>query len=738
VERRSNRLPQDDVSKFAYRMPHGALDVQAVSFLGHSAGLVQGQASFVTLDARVVDWDARAQEAGTVHLGAESDTTLVSAGSSGVPVVTLHVPGIAGSEGNTLAVLDDDTAYGGDVETDTGHPLDALFYQGTLAGTPASAGTLTGMLRAIDPTDISPPADWSTVRRNLAPDLSALGTALEGTVYQHFSVTVDSAAGPPVASWSFISGQNVTCEPTVIELTVPTLGPTNTTGNYIVGVDWGDGTPVVPEPENIAGGPQQYSHTYTYTGTPPTPQVRTISITLTDADPPGESGPATPPADPNVTVNSASAFSGWAKRFGGAGLDFGFDVEVGPDGSAVLVGGAFSSIDFGGGLRTNGGNSDPYVAKFASDGTYLWDRHIATAGNDFFRAVTVDSNGNVYAHGEFEGTVNFGGGPLTSAGAQDAVLVKWNAAGVFQWAQRFGGAGSETSTGAGCDSQDRVLISGYSYSGAFSFGGPPTDNYPHYLVRFSPSGTFGGQYTINCGGASTGGFGMSPSDGVVLVGQFSVYAPGSVNFGGGGRTTNGSTGTDAYLVALDSNFNYLWDYVAGGVGFDATDGACVLPNGITIGVGRFAGTTTFGSTTFTSSGSVDMFKLRLSSTGVQLAVSQFGGAGSESPYDVKVDPQGNYAFVSSLGASTVNFGGGPVTGGGAIAKFASDGTFLWNNTYAAAGSARGLGFDPCGRVFIGGDFQGTADFNPGAGVFNLTSAGSLDPFITGVNADGTW
>ncbi|MCG3152749.1 MAG: hypothetical protein GEEBNDBF_02052 [bacterium] len=737
VERRSNRLPQDDVSKFAYRMPHGALDVEAVAFLGHGAGLVEGQASFVTLDARVVDWDARAQEAGTVHLGEDSDTTLVSAGSSGVPVVTLHVPGIAGSEGNTLVVLDDDTAYGGDVDPDTGHPQDALFYQGTLSGTPATAGALTGMLRAIDPTDVTPPADWSTVRRNLAPDLSALGTALEGTVYQHFNVTVDSAAVPPVASWSFVSGQSVTCEPTVIELTVPTLGPTNTTGNYLVGVDWGDGTPVVPEPENIAGGPQTYSHTYAYTGTPPTPQVRTISITLTDADPPGESGPATPPADPNVTVNSASAFSGWAKRFGGANLDFGFDVEVGPDGSVLLAGGAFSSIDFGGGLRTNGGNSDPYVAKFASDGTYLWDRHIDTTGNDFFRAVTVDSAGNVYAHGEYEGTVNFGGGPLTSAGAQDAVLVKWNSAGVFQWAQRFGGGGSETSTGARCDSQDRVIISGYSYSAAFSFGGPPTVFSPHYLTRFTPTGTFDGQYTINCGGASTGGFGMSPSDGFVLVGQFSVYAPSSVNFGGGGRSTIGGTATDAYAVALDSNFNYLWDYVGGGNTWDSAQGACVLSDGTTIFVGNFAGTATFGSSTFTAAGAQDLFVVRLSNIGAPLAAFQYGGAGSDNMYDVKADAQDNYAIACSL-AGTTNFGGGSVTGGAAIVKYSSTGTWLWNNVYGASGSARGLGFDPCGRVFIGGDFQGTADFNPGAGVFNLTSAGSLDPFITGVNADGTW
>jgi hypothetical protein len=36
----------------------------------------------------------------------------------------------------------------------------------------------------------------------------------------------------------------------------------------------------------------------------------------------------------------------------------------------------------------------------------------------------VDSGSNVYLTGEFAGTVDFGGGPLTSAGSKDMFVLK--------------------------------------------------------------------------------------------------------------------------------------------------------------------------------------------------------------------------------------------------------------------------------------------------------------------------
>ena len=46
--------------------------------------------------------------------------------------------------------------------------------------------------------------------------------------------------------------------------------------------------------------------------------------------------------------------------------------------------------------------------------------------------------------------------------------------------------------------------------------------------------------------------------------------------------------------------------------------------------------------------------------------------------------------------------------------------------------------DIFGNPYITGDFDGTADFDPGPGVYNLTANGYYDIFILKLNADGSF
>ncbi|HYE79820.1 MAG TPA: hypothetical protein VEI97_17685, partial [bacterium] len=438
-ERRANRLPQDNPALFAYRMPHGALDVETIELLAVNSQFRAGEEGSASIAARVRDWDARATEAGTVHLAGQSDVTLVSMGESGLPQVDVSAPGLPGGPAG-LAVADDDTAYGGDPEPDSGQATDELLFTGTLMGTPPAEGTYTALLRARDITDIAPPPGWETVRINLSPDLVNLGTSIEGASFAALRFTVEGVAGErPRAAWLFRDGnQTVTGAGSItVDLTVPVLDPSNTSGNYTVEVDFGD-HPIETFNHNVADGPQSYSHVYVYSGTPPDPQTYTVAVNVIDGDTPTLQAFAVPPEDPTVTVLPPSDFTGWARSWGGSDFDMAMSADVGPDGS-VVVGGMFRSspLDLGGGSRTSSDGA-AYVMKFDAAGTYLWDRVYDGAEHDRTEDVTVLADGSIIAVGSYGGAVDFGGGTRTQAGGGDGFVVKLTGEGNHVWDRTWG------------------------------------------------------------------------------------------------------------------------------------------------------------------------------------------------------------------------------------------------------------------------------------------------------------
>ncbi|HYE78006.1 MAG TPA: hypothetical protein VEI97_08475, partial [bacterium] len=224
IEKRANRLPSNppDITRFVYREPHGALDVERITFLGESGGFEPNIASGSTLRFHVVDWDARTPETTLPDLAQDPDPTHVATGESGFPALAVSIPGVLG---DTTAVYDftsppadDDSAHGGDPGPDSGEPTDALFYEELVTKTIDSgqtAGTYTGMVRALDP-EIA--ADTSSWKFPLRPDLTPANPAPDPIAYQAFQVLMATPSDPPTVTLTtpreVLSGETTTIEVT--------------------------------------------------------------------------------------------------------------------------------------------------------------------------------------------------------------------------------------------------------------------------------------------------------------------------------------------------------------------------------------------------------------------------------------------------------------------------------------------------------------------------------------------
>jgi len=69
------------------------------------------------------------------------------------------------------------------------------------------------------------------------------------------------------------------------------------------------------------------------------------------------------------------------------------------------------------------GQWDILVAKYSATGASLWSKSFGSPANDVGFGVALSSSGNVFVTGYFQGTIDFGGGSVTSAGLADAFLM---------------------------------------------------------------------------------------------------------------------------------------------------------------------------------------------------------------------------------------------------------------------------------------------------------------------------
>lgn len=230
------RFPQEpaDPLKFAYRLPHAAMDVSKI--VAATIGLETVTGSNESLRIEIRDWDARATESTMSDIGKDVEVNTILADTGGSPDVVVAVPKLMSTAVGALEAAPPASGIAGD----------ELVFNATVAnniGT-ASPGTVYGLIRITDPQ-----------------------AATDDDAY-HFGVDATTLAGDPTRALEFITYQAFKIELSDPPANSPSCGATGINGPGTI--DAGDSFTVdlstITDPDSTTIG-VQFAITGPETGT---------------------------------------------------------------------------------------------------------------------------------------------------------------------------------------------------------------------------------------------------------------------------------------------------------------------------------------------------------------------------------------------------------------------------------------------------------------------------------------
>ncbi len=243
----------------------------------------------------------------------------------------------------------------------------------------------------------------------------------------------------------------------------------------------------------------------------------------------------------------------WSKVYGGSQVDLCYSLIQSKDGG-FLLGGSSYSID--GDLTANYGDQDFWLVKTDAIGNLLWQK--STGGNDVDVCYSLeeDSLGNIYA----AGTTNSVSGLITSQhGNYDLSIVKFDSSGNTIWAKSFGGSNYETAQAMLIDSQNKIIIGGYSRSS----NGDVNSNFGYsdsWIIEINETGNIVKQKNIGGSGGDNLFSILETSDGGYLFTSGSTSSDTDIQ--------NHLGAEDIWLYKTDRNLNAEWSHNYGGSGND--------------------------------------------------------------------------------------------------------------------------------------------------------------------------
>lgn len=401
----------------------------------------------------------------------------------------------------------------------------------------------------------------------------------------------------------------------------------------------------------------------------------------------------------------------------------------------------------------------------AQSPSHTWVSTMGGTSNEEVGDMAIDSHGNSYIVGTFEGTADFDPGVgvsnLSSNGSKDIFIQKLDNNGALVWVKKIGGVGGDVATGLALDTNNALHIVGH-YRNTVDFD-PGTAGINRtsggfddaFLLKLDSNGNF--EWVQTLGRPGRGQFEqlhavtIDNQGNIITLGSFTGafdMDPGS----GANFTTYSGSGTDIWLQKWNSTGNFVWGrYFGNSVTTNNTSLAVDASNNIYF-AGGHAGSIDFqwGSgigNPHSSSGLVDAYLVKYSSGGTYLYNYAWGGSGFDLINDISIDLNNN-VYVTGQFTGSPDFNPGSATNSissnglndAFISKFNSTGGYSWTRTFGSflGDIGEGIATDNAGNVYTVGYVGGNTDFDPGTGIVMPSSSGSFDAYIHKMDGAGVF
>ena len=418
-------------------------------------------------------------------------------------------------------------------------------------------------------------------------------------------------------------------------------------------------------------------------------------------------------------------------------------------------------------LLNAGTYEDIYVIKLNPEGQFLWAFDIGGSDQDFADQIRIDTQGNIYLTGTFQGEVDFDpgsgeflletlGSPLLSS---NMFVAKYSPDGSFLQALHFRTTvanNTSRNTSLAIDANGNLFISG-TVEGPVDMHPldedtiliPDSDFGDIVLAKLTAEGELIWTFLLK------GALGEIVED-ITLDNQGNVYYTGifrsEMDFNPGDDTLTlapqgNNNFNDAFILSLDSDGNFRW---VKGIGWDGSQGGKHIQlgnDGFLYASGVFANIVDFNPggvmpISLSATGGDDCYLMKLNTEGEVLWAKSWGGATTDFISGLSFGPDdeiiatgsfnSNFTIEATPGDLAFNTEGGY---DGCVLTWSGNGELLKGFSFGGDGDDYGRMsyLFESGQYLVAGDFDDNIEFLPGNEEASLTPQDDDDAFIARYN-----